>query len=181
MLHVRLHDQGRISFDVPGIYLACTSHVPGRVRPPAPAAGREGSAGPQLEPGQRPAATHQSGAPAIFRVTPQMPEAAARPGPAVSDLDPDHAVCSPDRDHAPLPRSARAAVPDAVPGQLAYQQRGVIPAQVPRAEHPDRERAGDPRPLRPPAIVALSRTALAISAPVSAENLIHVMRPGGIR
>jgi hypothetical protein len=96
---------------------------------------------------------------------PQMPAAAARPGPAVSDLDPDHAVCSPDRDHAPLPRSARAAVPDAVPGQLAHQQRGVIPAQVPRAEHPDRERAGDPRPLRPPVIVALSRTALAISAP----------------
>jgi hypothetical protein len=55
MLHVRLHYPDRISFDVPGIYLACTSHVPGRVRPPAPAAGREGSAGPQLEPGQRPA------------------------------------------------------------------------------------------------------------------------------
>ena len=34
---------------------------------------------------------------------PQMPAAAVRPGPAVSDLDPDHAVCSPDRDHAPLP------------------------------------------------------------------------------
>ena len=52
-----------------------------------------------------------------------------------------------DRDRLPL--RARAAIPDAVPEQL-HQQRGVIPARMPRAEHPGRERAGHPGPLRPP-------------------------------
>jgi hypothetical protein len=57
-------------------------------------------------------------------------------------------------------------MPDAVPEQLAPQQRGVIPARMPRPEHPGRERAGHPGPLRCPATVTLCRTtALATSAP----------------
>ncbi len=57
-------------------------------------------------------------------------------------------------------------MPDAVPEQLAHQQSGVIPARVPRPEHPGRERAGNPGLLSPPAAVTLSRTtALATSGP----------------
>jgi len=41
-------------------------------------------------------------------------------------------------------------MPDTIAEQLAHQQGGVIPARVPGTEHPDCERAGDPRPLRPP-------------------------------
>jgi len=50
---------------------------------------------------------------------------------------------------ATVPPSARPAMPDTVTGQLAHQQGGVIPAQVPGTDHPDCERAGDPRPLAP--------------------------------
>ena len=41
-------------------------------------------------------------------------------------------------------------MPDTIAEQLAHQQGGVIPARVPGTEHPDCERAGDPRPLCPP-------------------------------
>jgi hypothetical protein len=134
--------------------------------------GREGSAMPQLEPGHRPPATpppapprgqprHQSKPSATFRVTIRRPQLWHSQARAVSDLNPDHAVSGPHRDRDRLPRSARAAVPDTVAEHLAHQQCGVIPARVPRAEHPAHERAGDPRPLRPPARTA----ALAISAP----------------
>jgi len=41
-------------------------------------------------------------------------------------------------------------MPDTIAEQLAHQQGGVIPARVPGTEHPADERAGDPRPLRPP-------------------------------
>jgi hypothetical protein len=40
-------------------------------------------------------------------------------------------------------------MPDAIPERLP-QQSGVIPARVPRAEHPDCKRAGNPGPRRPP-------------------------------
>jgi hypothetical protein len=56
-------------------------------------------------------------------------------------------------------------MPDAVAEQIAYQQRRVIPARMPRAEHPAvNARAIRARSARP-ATVTLSRTALAISAP----------------
>jgi hypothetical protein len=59
----------------------------------------------------------------------------------------------PDRDRDRLSRIARAAVLDAIAGQLpGYQQDGDIPARVHRAGHPVREPAGDPRPRRPPRI-----------------------------
>jgi hypothetical protein len=59
----------------------------------------------------------------------------------------------PDRDRDRLSRIARAAVLDAIAGQLpGYQQDGDIPARVHRAGHPVREPASDPRPRRPPRI-----------------------------
>jgi hypothetical protein len=67
------------------------------------------------------------------------------------DRSPPHGQDCPraDRDRDRPARSARPAVPDTIAEQLAHQQGGVIPARVPGTEHPDCERAGDPRPLRP--------------------------------
>jgi len=87
---------------------------------------------------------HQPQPPAIFRLTTAGPQLRHTRAAAVSDLDPDHASGSPDRDRDRLPCSARAAVPDAVGEQLAHQQRGAILARVPRPGHPGRERAGNP-------------------------------------
>ena len=70
--------------------------------------------------------------------------------PAIGHLHTDKTVPGPDRDRDRPARSARPAVPDTIAEQLAHQQGGVIPARVPGTEHPDCERAGDPRPLRPP-------------------------------
>jgi len=156
----------------PSMCLAQTWHIPGvdlprtPARPawppvPGPAAGRGGSAVPQPEPGHRPPAAspppprgqsrHQPQPPAIFRLTTAGPQLRHTRAAAVSDLDPDHASGSPDRDRDRLPCSARAAVPDAVGEQLAHQQRGAILARVPRPGHPGRERAGNPAcSARPP-------------------------------
>src|SRR6266566_3368004 len=80
-----------------------------RNRPPA--------APPPPPPGGQP--SHRPKPPATFRVTIRGPQLRPPPrAPAISDLDPDHAVCGPDRDRDHLPRSARAAVPDTVPEQL---------------------------------------------------------------
>ncbi len=84
---------------------------------------------------------------------------------AVVDLDPDHAAGDPDRDRDRLPRSARAAVPDAVPEQLpssaASSPHGCPGPGTPAVN----ARATRARSARP-ATVTLSRTtALATSAP----------------
>src|SRR5947208_15984755 len=65
-------------------------------------------------------------------------------------------------------------MPDAVPEQLAHQQRGVIPARVPRPEHPGRERAGHPGPLRPPG----HRHALPNNRPGHPRTRLPRPRPG---
>jgi hypothetical protein len=130
---------------------------------------------PQPEPGHRPPAAspppprgqsrHQPQPPAIFRLTTAGPQLRHTRAAAVSDLDPDHASGSPDRDRDRLPCSARAAVPDAVGEQLAHQQRGAILARVPRPGHPGRERAGNPGLLSPAAVTLSGATALATSGP----------------
>jgi hypothetical protein len=89
--------------------------------------------------------------PAVFRFTTRMARL-RHPWPdQVGDLDADDVVrclyCDRDR----LAGCARAAVPDAVDEKLAHQQGSHVPARVPRAEYPVHKRAGDPRPLRPPA------------------------------
>src|ERR1019366_8670323 len=60
------------------------------------------------------------------------------------------AAPGPARDRDRLTRNARAAEPHAIAEHLAHQQDSHIPARVPRAEHTEHERAGDPCPLRPP-------------------------------
>ena len=172
----------------PSMCLAQTWHIPGvdlprtPARPawppvPGPAAGRGGSAVPQPEPGHRPPAASpppprgqsrhqpQPQPPAIFRLTTAGPQLRHTRAAAVSDLDPDHASGSPDRDRDRLPCSARAAVPDAVGEQLAHHQRGAILARVPRPGHPGRERAGNPGLLSPAAVTLSGATALATSGP----------------
>ena len=124
-------------------------------------------------------ARHQLKPPAAFRIRASGAQL-RRPGAAaIGHLHTDKTVSCGDRDRDRPAGSARPAVPDAVAEQLAHQQGGVIPARVPGTKHPDCERAGDPRPLRPPArpaSVMLSRTTSpAISAPV----LLRPHRPGG--
>jgi len=155
----------------PPICLPRTWHIPGvdlprtrRARPcrqrTVQLPGGAGSAVPQPGPGHRPPATpppapaggqlrHQPQPPATFRLTTAGPQLRHTPAAAVSDLDPDHAAGGPDRDRDRLPFRARAAMPDAVPEQLAHQQSGVIPARMPRPEHPGRERPGNPAPAPP--------------------------------
>jgi hypothetical protein len=48
------------------------------------------------------------------------------------------------------PSAPDLAMPDTIAEQLAHQQGGVIPARVPRTEHPGCEHADDTRPLLPP-------------------------------
>ncbi len=104
--------------------------------------------------------------PAAFRVAARRTQLRRpRPG-SVGDLDPDDAVPGPDRDRDRLPGSTRAAVPDTVTEDLADQQDSHVPARVPGAEHLRDERAGGPRPLRPPGKRhALPDRRPAISAP----------------
>ena len=79
-------------------------------------------------------------------------------GPGGHRLAPAHAACrgQPGSDRQPvligrLPdESGKSAIRAAKPTS-SHQQGGVIPARMPGTEHPDGERAGDPRPLRPPA------------------------------
>jgi hypothetical protein len=142
----------------PGIYLACPSGGPRYAQLCRQLPGRRGSAVPQLEPGHRPpAAPPPARALAVFRLTTGGPQL-RHPAAAVSDLDPDHAACGPDR----LPRSARTTVPYAVTEQVtsraASSQHG-CPARAPPTVN---ARAHSARP----ATVTLSRTtALATSAP----------------
>jgi hypothetical protein len=68
---------------------------------------------------------------------------------AIGHLHTDKTVPHADRDRD-RPARSRPAVPDTIAEQLAHQQARVIPARMPGTEHPDCERAGDPRPLRPP-------------------------------
>jgi hypothetical protein len=125
-----------------------------------PAAGQM-SAVPQLKPGHRPPAMlplppprrqarHELKPPAAFRIPPATVQLWHLRAAAIGHLHPDKTVPRADRDRDRPARSARPAVPDTIAEQLAHQQRGVIPARVPGTEHPDCERAGDPRPLRPP-------------------------------
>lgn len=75
--------------------------------------------------------------PATFRLTTGGPRPRHTPASAVSDLDPDNAVCGPDRDRDRnrLPLRARAAVLDAVPESLtssAASSRTDTPARAHR-------------------------------------------------
>jgi hypothetical protein len=88
--------------------------------------------------------------PAVFRVAANRSRFwHPRPAP-VGDLDPDNVVHHLDRNRHRLAGSTRAAMPQAIGGKLAHQQRSHVPARVTGTEHPAHERAGDPCPLRPP-------------------------------
>ena len=95
-------------------------------------------------------ARHELKTPAAFRTPPGTVQLWHLRAAAIGHLHPDKAVPRADRDRDRPARSARPAMPDTIAEQLAHQQGGVIPARVPGTEHPDCERAGDPRPLRPP-------------------------------
>jgi len=88
--------------------------------------------------------------PAVFRFTTGMARP-WHPWPAqIGDLDADDVVHCLDCDRDRLAGGTRAAVPDAVSEKLVHQQGSYVPARVPRPEYPVHERAGDPRPVRPP-------------------------------
>jgi hypothetical protein len=124
-------------------------------RPPA--------APPPAPPGGQP--RHQPKPPAIFRVTIRCPQLRHPQAPAISDLDPDHAVCGPDHDRDRLPRSARAALPDTVPEQLTSSSASA-PHGWPGPSTPATNARATRARSACPASVAVSRTARpAISAP----------------
>ena len=101
--------------------------------------------------------------PATFRLITAGPQLRHSPAAAVGDLDPDHAAGGPDRDRDRLPRRGRAAVPDAVAEQLTSSAAS-SPHGWPGPSTPAvNTRATRARSARP-AIVTLSRTALAINA-----------------
>ncbi len=111
--------------------------------------GHHPPAAPSPAPSRRQASNELQPATA-FRITVYKTQL-RRPLPgAIGDLDPDDAVPGNDHDRDRLPGSTRTGVPDTITEDLADQQRGVIPAWMPGAEHLTDERAGDPRPLRPP-------------------------------
>jgi hypothetical protein len=87
---------------------------------------------------------------AVFRFTTGRAQL-WHPWPAqVGDFNADDVVRCLDCDRDRLAAGGRAAVPDAVNEKLVHRQGSHVPARVPRAEYPVHERAGDPRPLRPP-------------------------------
>jgi hypothetical protein len=143
---------------VPGTY-----EVNGRSTPGPPPDNRVSRTAvlAELEPGHHPPATQPPPPPrredrnklkptTAFRITAgRMQLRRSRPG-AVGDLDPDDAVPGHHRDRDRLPGSTRAGVPDRITKDLAHQQDRHIPARVPGAEYLRDERAGSPRPLRPP-------------------------------
>jgi len=88
--------------------------------------------------------------PAAFRIPASTVQLRHLRAAAIGDLHADKTVPRADRDRDRPARSARPAMPDTIAEQLAHQQGGVIPARVPGTEHSADERAGDPRPLRPP-------------------------------
>ncbi|MDQ2815363.1 MAG: hypothetical protein M3Z75_26845 [Actinomycetota bacterium] len=99
---------------------------------------------PYLEPGHRPPAAplpsppcgkadNELEPPAVFRFTTSRARL-RHPRPAqVGDLDPDNVVPRLDRDRDRLAGSTRAAVPDTIAEEFAYQQGGYILARVSRA------------------------------------------------
>jgi hypothetical protein len=108
------------------------------VRPPRRRHPHRAKAGNELE------------SPAIFRIAASRTRL-RHPWPAqAGDLDADDVVRCLDRDRDRLAGGTRAAVPDAVDEEHAREQCCHVPARVPRAEHPDYERACDPRPLCSP-------------------------------
>ena len=167
------------TWHIPGVDLPRTPAGPAVPPAPGPDAGRGRSsraaartrspsarrvaAAPTARPAPPPA---QPQPPAIFRLTTAGPQLRHPRAAAVSDLDPDHAACSLDRHRDRLPRSARTAMPDAVPEQLAHQQSGVIPARMPGPGTPAvNARATRARSARPDAVTLSRKTALATSAP----------------
>jgi hypothetical protein len=121
----------------------------------------EMSAVSQYEPGHRLSATLPPPPPrreardelkpaAAFCIAASRPQLRHPRAAPVGDLDPDDNVPGPDGHRDRLSWSTRPAMPDAVAEQLVHQQRGVIPARVPGAEHRAHKRAGDLRALRPP-------------------------------
>jgi hypothetical protein len=124
------------------------------------------------EPGHHPPATppptpprsqdrHQPEPPATFRLTVRCPQPWHSRAATIGDLDPDHAIRGTDRDRDRLPRSARAAVPDAVPEQLTSSAAS-SPHGCPGPSTPAvNARATRARSARP-ATVTLSRTAGAL-------------------
>ena len=119
------------------------------------------SAVPKLEPGHRPTAAPPPAPPrrqALYQPEPtaafliQASRAQLRHPrtAAITDLHPDNATRSPDRDRDRLPGNARAAMPNAVAENLTHQQHSDLPARVPRPKYRAHERPGEFRPLRPP-------------------------------
>jgi hypothetical protein len=68
---------------------------------------------------------------------------------AIGDLHADKTVPRADRDRDRPARDPRPAVLDTIAEQLAHQQGGVIPAQVPGTEHPRPRTRGRPAPAPP--------------------------------
>ena len=117
--------------------------------------------------------------PAAFRIPASRVKLRHLRAAAIGHLHADKTVPRADRDRDRPARSARPAMPDTIAEQLAHQQGGVIPARVPGTEHPADERAGDPRPLRPPATVTLSRISRpALSAPAFPGRPVPGKSPG---
>jgi hypothetical protein len=117
------------------------SRAAARTRSPS---ARRAAASPTWQPAPSPVRV-----PAIFRVTIRFPQPCTPWAP--------QSVTS-TRITPSAARTATVTISPAAPEPLcrarccrtAHQQRGVIPGRMPRAEHPDCERPGNPGPLRPP-------------------------------
>ena len=143
----------------------------------------------QFEPGHRPPATPTPAPPRRKPRNELKPAAAFRgtiggaqlrhPTPAsISDLNPDNAAPSPDRDRHRLTGITRPAMPHAIAEKLAHEQGGVIPARVPGTEDRVHERAGGPRPLRPPARPPSHSPVPPAQSSVHLPSPVHRPRPG---
>jgi hypothetical protein len=170
----------RCAWRRPGIYLACTFRGPRRARPgrQCPVRLPVGEVQPCRSPDQAtvrpplrrqphpPAGPGTSPTPAIFRLTIKGPQLRHPRAAAVSDPDPDHAACRPDRDRdrlaaAPEPL-CRMLFPDSSLTSTAASSRHGCPGPGTPAVNARATRARSARP----ATVTLSRTtALATSAP----------------
>src|ERR1035441_9047542 len=84
--------------------------------------------------------------PAAFRIPARTVQLRYFRAAAIGHLHTDKTVPCADRDRDRPARSPRPALP----GPRAPKGGGVPPARVPGPEPPADERAGDPRPLRPP-------------------------------
>jgi len=141
--------------DVPGLQPAPPATSRPRIPPgrsaPASATGhlepRDPPAAPPPRPPPHRQAVHQVQPPAALPLSPGLASLGYPGATAVGDLDPHRPAPHPDRDRHRLPRSSRAAVPHAVPEQLAHHRKSIIPVRVPLPEHPAHELPGHPRPL----------------------------------